>query len=73
MDLAQIVREEIAEQEISLYRVSEDLGIDPTNLGRFMNQKRDLYLATASKIYEYLGLEVRSTKRKKNKTWHPGR
>ena len=66
-DLAQLIRDEITDRQLTNYRVSIDLEIDPTNFGRFMNKERDMYLATASRLFDYLGLEVVKKKTGKHK------
>lgn len=58
----------IAEQRgTSRYRIAQDSGVDYAVVCRFCNGERDLRLETASRLCESLGLELRSTARKRGK------
>ena len=41
------------------YRISQESGVTPATLNRFMNGQRDLKLESAAKLCQSLGLELR--------------
>lgn len=58
MTITNALKRAIAESGESLYRLAEDSGVDYAVLYRFAHGERDLYLATADRLAEYLGLEL---------------
>lgn len=69
-DIAETIREEIARQELTQYRICKDLAeagtpFSQSNLSAFL-RGQDMYLSTASLLFDYLGLEVRRKKRTKS-------
>jgi hypothetical protein len=69
MTMAKTLRDYVTEADATLYRISEDTGIDYGVLHRFVNDERDMRLATAQKLADYFDLELRprATKRPKPK------
>ena len=49
----------------SIYRLAKDSGVSQPVVSRFVNGKRGITLATASKLAEVLGLELVAKKGKK--------
>jgi transcriptional regulator with XRE-family HTH domain len=60
--LADELRRAIAESGLTLYRLSKESGVDPSQLSRFTRSKRDLGLMIAEKLCEVLGLELVKTR-----------
>lgn len=58
------IREAIASSGLSINRLAKDSGISQPILCRFVNGQRTMTLATASKLIEVLGLELRPIKGK---------
>ena len=58
------IRAEIRKSGLTIYRVAKDSGVSQPIVSRFMNSKRGITLATASKLVEYLGLELTPKKKK---------
>ena len=50
---------------LSVYRISKDSGLDKAPLYNFVNGKRSLTLPTASKLADFLGLELLPKQKKK--------
>lgn len=50
---------------LSVYRIAQKSSVSEGVLSRFMNRRRTITLATASKVAEALGLELVEKKRKK--------
>jgi len=61
LDLAQTIRDEIERQELTQYRLVQDTGLNISTISAFI-YGGDIRLATASKLCDYLGLELRPTK-----------
>ena len=59
------IREAIKDSGLTIYRLAKDSGVSQPVLCRFVNGKRGITLATASKLVEVLGLELVAKKRKK--------
>ena len=66
MDLAGQLRKAIKESGLTPYRIATDANVDRAIMTRFVNGDRGLTLDTASRIAEFLGLELRPA-RKRNK------
>lgn len=66
-DLGEILRSEIAEQEMSQYQLQRETGVSQAVLSRFLSGERDILLATATPLFDYLGLKVVRTKGKKKR------
>ena len=58
------IRTAIKESGLTIYRLAKDSGASQPVLCRFVNGKRGITLATASKLAETLGLELVSKKKK---------
>lgn len=58
MSIAEQLRAAI-EASGTAYRAAKDSGVDVTIVQRFLNGERDLRLATAARLCEALGLELR--------------
>jgi plasmid maintenance system antidote protein VapI len=52
---------------MTIYRLAKDSGVSQPVVSRFVNAKRGVTLATASKLAETLGLELTPKKRRKAK------
>ena len=61
------LRAAIIKSGLSVYKLAKDSGVSQPVLSRFMNRKRGITLATASKLAETLGLELVSKKSKKKR------
>ena len=59
-DIAEQLRQAILQADVSRYALSGISGVAQAVLSRFVNGKRSITLATASKIAEALGLEIKS-------------
>ena len=66
-DLAEQLRRAIAASGLTPYRIATDAGVDRAIMTRFVNGDRGLTLDTASRIADYLGLELRSKRRSAKK------
>ena len=67
MDLAGQLRKAITDSGLTPYRIAADAGVDRAAMTRFVNGDRGLTLSTASRIAEYLGLELRPASKRKAK------
>jgi transcriptional regulator with XRE-family HTH domain len=63
--LADRIRAAMVASGLTRYALSQKTGIDQGVLGRFASGKRDLTLATASRLVPALGLELGATKTKR--------
>lgn len=66
IDLAGQLRKAIRDSGLTPYRIATDAGVDRAAMTRFVNGDRGLTLDTASRITDFLGLELRPA-RKRNK------
>jgi transcriptional regulator with XRE-family HTH domain len=62
--LEQQLRDAFRQSGWSIYRLAKDSGVSQPVVSRFVNEKRGITLATASKLAEVLGLELVSKKKK---------
>ena len=60
--LNQLLRDEIARQGLTQYRIAKDTGLGQTTLQKFL-AGTGLQLSTASILFDYLGLKVTATKK----------
>jgi plasmid maintenance system antidote protein VapI len=67
MNLTERLRKAILTSKQSRYAIAIGAGIDHAVLRRFVHGERDITLATAEHLAEYLGLELVSKKAKKRK------
>ena len=65
--LAGQLRKAIKDSGLTPYRIATDAGVDRAAMTRFVNGSRGLTLNTASRIAEYLGLELRPARKRKKK------
>jgi transcriptional regulator with XRE-family HTH domain len=56
--LAEDMRRAIEESGITMYKLSQDSGVDRSQLSRFMRNERDLSLTVADKLCEVLGMKL---------------
>jgi plasmid maintenance system antidote protein VapI len=61
------IRAAIKASGLTIYRVAKVSGVSQPILCRFVNKKRGITLATASKLTQALGLELTQKKSKKAK------
>ena len=73
MDLITSLQQAIARSGQSLYAVAKGSGADYSVLLRFMADERDIRLETASRVADYLGLELRSARGKSRRRRKGGR
>ena len=66
-DLAEQLRKAIAASGLTPYRIATDADVDRAIMTRFVNGDRGLTLDTASKIADYLALELRPKRRSAKK------
>ena len=62
--VSQQLRKAIAESGQSLRLIAEECGTNDAQLSRFMRAERGLTTKTVDRLCEYLGLELRKSKRK---------
>ena len=58
------LRQAIRDSGLTIYRLAKDSGVSQPVLSRFVNGKRGITLATASKLAEALGLELRPKRKR---------
>jgi plasmid maintenance system antidote protein VapI len=63
IDLESLIREEIDRQGLTQYRIAKDLGIAQTGVLKFL-AGGGLRVDTAVRLLDYLGMELRVTRRK---------
>jgi len=61
------IRAAIKDSGLTIYRLAKDSGVSQPVLCRFVNGKRGITLATASKLVETLGLELVAKKKSRAK------
>jgi len=61
---SEVLRREIAESGLTLYRIAKDTGVVKTSLMRFMREETSLRLDKADVLAAYLGLELVKRKAK---------
>ena len=64
-DLEAVLREAIARSELTRYAIAQGAGLDTAQLLRFAAGKRSLTLPAASKLAEFLGLELKPKQQKR--------
>jgi DNA-binding phage protein len=62
MKIQRVLREIIAKEGLTFYRVSKDLGIDYASLYRSLQDKGDPKWSTIEKILKYLCYELKAVK-----------
>ena len=67
VDLSEQLRRAIRDSGLTPYRIATDAGVDRAVMTRFVNGDRGLTLDTASRITEYLGLELRPARKQRVK------
>lgn len=67
VDLSEQLRRAIKESGLTPYRIATDAGVDRAVMTRFVNGSRGLTLDTASRIADYLGLELRPARKRDKK------
>lgn len=65
MALQDQLRQAIEDSEFSLYRIAKGSGIAYQVLHRFASGRRDLTLATATKLADYFGMRLTRPRRPK--------
>lgn len=63
-NLERQLRQAIRDSGLTIYRLAKDSGVSQPVLSRFVNGKRGITLATASKLAEALGLELRPKRKR---------
>lgn len=64
MNLGAELRRAIRRSGLTLYRVAKNAGLPYAVVHRFMRGERDVYLETASRLAESLGLELKPKRKK---------
>jgi len=59
------IRAAFKQSGLTIYRLAKDSGVSQPVVSRFVNGKRGITLATASKLVETLKLELKAKKSKK--------
>lgn len=59
------LRKAIKESGLTHYRLGQITELSPSVIDRFVEGRRDLYLSTASRLADALGLEVTARKKPK--------
>jgi len=67
MTLSETLRKAVLTSKKTRYAVAVGSGVDHAVLRRFMRKERDIKLTTAEHLAEFLGLELRSTRKGKAK------
>ena len=67
VDLSEQLRQAVRDSGLTPYRIATDAGVDRAVMTRFVNRDRGLTLDTASRITDYLGLELRPARKRKTK------
>ena len=62
-NLEQQLRSAVKDSGLTIYRLAKDSGVSQPVLSRFLNGKRGITLATAAKLANALGLELRPKKK----------
>ena len=66
MNIASTLRYVARQQQLSVYQIAKDTGLNQSGLNQFFNgTKDDLRLSTVQVLFDYLGLEVRQEKGKR--------
>ena len=65
MKLTEQIRKAIDESEQSRYRIAQDTGIDESALAKFYHGTRGLSQNNLERLFEYLGLQVLTEKKRK--------
>ena len=61
--LADQIRQAMIDSAKTQYRIAKDTGISQPLITRFVNGDRGISLETADKLIEYLGLELKPTRK----------
>ena len=67
MTLSETLRKAVLTSKKTRYAVAVGSGVDHAVLRRFMRKERDIKLTTAEHLADFLGLELRSTRKGKAK------
>ncbi len=67
MTIEDALRERMLEDDVRIYKLAEQAGVNRCQLHSFLRGKSGLRLATASKVCEVLGMELKSRKRRRRK------
>lgn len=59
MSISEQLRNALESCKVSRYKIAKDSGVDHAVLRRFLKRERDIKLETASKLAEFLGLELK--------------
>jgi transcriptional regulator with XRE-family HTH domain len=63
MDIASTLRNAVRQRQLSVYQIAKDTGLNQSALNQFFNgTKAGLRLSTVQVLFDYLGLEVRQKK-----------
>ena len=62
--ISETLRDHITASQESYHTIAEAIGISDGILSRFMREERSMNLATAEKLAEYFGLELRPVRKK---------
>lgn len=66
MNIATTIRKAARKQQLSVYRIAKDTGLNQSSMNQFFRGDRDeLRLSTVEILLDYLGLEVRTKKPKR--------
>jgi transcriptional regulator with XRE-family HTH domain len=66
MDIASTLRNAVRQRQLSVYQIAKDTGLNQSALNQFFNgTKAGLRLSTVQVLFDYLGLEVRQKKERR--------
>jgi DNA-binding phage protein len=65
MTIQSLLRGLIDKEELTIYKVAKDIGVDHANLYRSLSNSSNLELNTMVKVLDYLGYEIRFVKSKR--------
>jgi len=67
MSVSEQLRKACETSGLTRYRIAKDSGVSYDALARFLNEERDLRLATADKLADYFGLVLKPKRSKRGK------
>jgi len=67
MSVSEQLRKACETSGLTRYRIAKDSGVSYDALARFLNEERDLRLATADKLADYFGLVLKPKRAKRRK------
>lgn len=66
-EVTKALQQAIRDSDMSLNEIARRAGIDPGQVCRFVNGQRGMTLATAARVADVLGLELRLTRKRRTR------